>query len=172
MLNSPAGQARLQQFQQILDAENSKPQNYYGKVVDQYGNPVAGATVMGNILLNVGFESSRREAHQTATDNEGLFQFTGLHGADLGVTVRKEGYEMEARGAGYKGPTNGKDPTPADPAVFILWKLQGAEPMTHAQLDSRLVYDSQAGTFGAAFDLTTGKRSGAGELRITLTQNP
>ncbi len=161
-------QTRIQRFQQALDAENSRPQDYYGKVMDQFGNPVAGATVMGNILLNVSFERSGRESHPTTTDADGLFQFTGLHGKDLGVTVRKEGYEMEARGKGFQGPANGAQPTPSDRAVFTLWKLSGAEPMLHTQLDSRVPYDGQSATF----DLSAGKKSATGELRVTLTRTP
>ncbi len=161
-------QSRAEQFQRALDAENGQTQDYYGKVVDQSGNTIAGATVTGNILLNVGLEGSTREPHTTTTDTDGLFQFVGLHGANLGVTVRKGGYEMEARGKGFKGPANGSKPTPADRAVFTLWKLSGAEPMAHTRFDSRVPYDGQQATF----DLLAGKKSATGELHLTLTRTP
>jgi hypothetical protein len=52
--------------------------------------------------------------------------------------------------------------------VFTIYKLQGAEPMVHIQLDSRVPYDGTS----ASFDLFTGKKSDTGDLKITLARNP
>ena len=49
-----------------------------------------------------------------------------------------------------------------------MWKQQGAEPMVHWQLDSRVPYDGQSATF----DLFSGKKTTVGDLRVTLTRNP
>jgi hypothetical protein len=167
---SSVGQARVQQFQQMANGENSRPLDFYGQVIDQNGEPVVGAKVLGRILLILGFDRSGGESHYAETDVHGRFQFTGIHGASLTITPQKSGYEYDSR-----LPTNWSPdykPDSSHPMVFTLWKLHGAEPMLHADVDRRLPYDEQSATFGASFDLSTGKITRAGELHITLIQNP
>ncbi len=165
---APAVQARAQQFRQALDAENANPINYYGKVVDQYVEPVRGAKIVGNVLLNVGFERSRYETFTATTNDAGLFQFTNLHGVNLGLSITKSGYEIGRYDRASNGSDKGLHSTSSDRVIFTMWKLGGAEPMVHTQLDSRVPYDGSAATF----DLLAGKKSSAGELRVALTRTP
>src|SRR5207253_10736991 len=99
----------------------------------------------------------------------GMFQFTGVHGASLEVAVKKDGYEIGARGEGYKGPV-GEKTSPTDRAILTMWKLRGAEPMIHRAIDSHIPYDGTA----AMLDLAAGKKvaDGSGDLRITLRRTP
>ncbi len=168
--NPAAVQARVQQFQQALDAENGKPLNYYGKVVDQHGEPVGGANVVGNVLLNVGFESSRYETFTTTTDVAGLFQFTNLHGVNIGLSITKSGYEIGKYDKASNGPDKGLHSTPTDRVVFTMWKLHGAEPMVHWRLNRiGLTVDGTANSF----DLLAGKRaSGTGDIVVQFARTP
>jgi hypothetical protein len=115
-----------------LLAQNNNPQEFYGKVIDQYDQPVAGVNVTGYLRFLQGIDADEKvEAHKTQTDTEGLFQFTGLHGAELGVKVAKEGYQMGQGHGFYKAPNSEDKTRPTERAVFKMWKLKGPEPMIH-----------------------------------------
>ena len=160
----PSAAHRYVVFAQMRFETNSKRIDFYGKVVDQHGQPIAGVHVKGSILLVVSPISSANKEVVTETDSEGKFQFVGLHGADFGLILQKAGYESNGRSkwsAAYK-------PDPNNPVVYTLWKLKGAEPIVHTQLDSRIPYDGVT----AAFDLLSGKKTAAGDLRVTLERSP
>jgi len=48
-----------------------------------------------------------------------------------------------------------------------MWKLHGAEPLTHTELESRVPYDGTS----AAFNLATGQKTTNGDLEITLLRS-
>jgi len=153
-------------MQMILDAQNGRQIDYYGKVVDQYGVPVAGAKIRG-VIVTSSFAGSSNQNYFTETDGNGQFKFNNLHGPNFGVVPSKDGYEYNERQT-----TNWSDdykPDPAKPMIMTMYKLQGAEPMVHVnRLNSRVPYDGTSATF----DLFTGKQSDAGDLKITLLRNP
>jgi hypothetical protein len=157
---------KAEMMEAVISGQNMQNQDYYGKVVDQYGNPVTDADVEGNIMLD-SLETSKEETHITQTDNRGFFQFTGLHGASLGVHIRKEGYEMDARGKGSKAPI-GQRSSQDDRATFTIWKFRGAEPIKYVSTESHVPFDGTPITF----DITTGKENPNGDLRVTLLRVP
>jgi hypothetical protein len=173
-LNSPsspnvpprAEKAKEQLMQEVWNTENRKPLDLYGKVIDQYGQPVMGAEVQGNVLLNVDFTHSRDEIYHTQTDSQGLFNFKDIHGVALGIWPKKEGYTYDLKLPSRRPENYTLDPE--NPVVFIMWKLKGVEPMLHTHLDSRVPYDGHSAFFG----LLTGKKDDRGDLRITLMRNP
>ena len=79
--------------------EGWTPLNFYGQVVDDAGQPVAGATVeLGwNTNTATGGGSAER---QTTSDAQGLFSLTGEHGKILQVHVEKAGYYTVSDGHG------------------------------------------------------------------------
>lgn len=145
-------------------AKNTQRIDLYGRVVDQDGQPIAGAQVKGGILFAVSLTSSRSEEVVTETDAAGKFQFVDLHGMDFGVALQKAGYEFRSK----TGWTKDYKPDLNNPMVFTMWKLQGAEPMVHTKFDSRVPYEGTPATF----DLLTGKKTDTGDLKITLVRNP
>src|SRR6266480_1105632 len=75
----------------MISEGNAKSQDFYGQVIDQYGEPVVGANITGNLKFDFGFNAPEKtEVYKTQTDLTGLFQFTGLHGWQLGITVKKD----------------------------------------------------------------------------------
>jgi hypothetical protein len=112
--------------QKVWDAYNQTRQDRYGKVIDQDGHPVAGVEVTGTIEFVP--DDKPDLTYKTQTDANGLFQFTGLHGAGLAVKVAKSGYEMDYR-RGLFVPSGQSSPT--NRVVYTMWKLKGAEPMIH-----------------------------------------
>jgi hypothetical protein len=146
---------------------NSQPQEMYGRVIDQYGQPVAGAAVTGTVMFQAGWNASREEPHAAQTDGNGEFQFTGLHGWKLAVAPSKPGYELGRNITAMLLPASGKT-SPSDRAIFTMWKLKGPEPMTHANIHAYIPCD---GTI-TRYDLLTGKRSAQGDLVVSLTRKP
>ena len=98
----------------------------YGKVVDQNGEPVLDAKVVGNVDLTFGDS----KAYKTTTDAKGLFHFLGLRGQGLGIELEKDGYYFNYMLPSADRPQNYL-PDPNNPLIFTMWKLRGAEPMVH-----------------------------------------
>ncbi len=165
-VNPQVASDRISTFQAVWNAENGKNLDFYGEIVDQNGQPVADVDVAGNVLRAGGIDSTKSEPHKTKSDANGLFRFEGLRGMDLGIVPSKVGYEYDLR-----LPSNWSDAYKADPnnpVIFTMWKIQGAEPMIHTELDSRVPYD---GTY-ATFDFFSGMKSDVGALIINLIRNP
>ncbi len=154
------------QMQMILDAENGRKIDFYGKVVDQNGAPVAGAKVRGVIVFS-SMAGTNNKDYFTETDGNGLFKFTNLHGPNFGAVPSKEGYVYDER-----QPANWSEnynPNPNVPIVFPIWKLQGAEPMVHAQIHDYIPCDGTE----IQYNLLTGKRtSTGGGLIVKFIRNP
>jgi len=157
-----------QTAQSYIEGKNKSSLDLYGLVIDQYGEPVAGAKIRGAIGYNISFVSSSGEFRYTETDLQGRFNFLGIHGAGIGLWPEKAGYYYNP-----KLPSNRPDdyvPNPANPLKLVMWKIKGVEPMQRINFESRIPYD---GTW-VSFDLQTGKKAndGNGELKIYLTRTP
>lgn len=149
------------------DAKNAKSINVYGKVIDQYGQPVVGVTVNAGTLLIISFDRSGGEKFSSLTDAHGEFSFTGLHGARFGLGLEKPGYIYDPKT--YLDWWDNYKPDPGRPATFIMWKLKGAEPMAHVEAHCGLACDAVP----TSFDLLIGSKANAGkDLTVTLTRNP
>ena len=99
--------------------------NFYGKVVDENNQPVAGASVHYG-WNTIGVPGGTAYA-ETASDSTGLFSLTKQHGKILEVTVGKEGYYPVEHGNGtvyfeYADPSSPEwyEPDPNNPVIFHL----------------------------------------------------
>lgn len=151
-------------------AQNSRAQDFYGKVIDQHGDPVAGVTATGTALEIQGVDvGEKRSSFTTTTDALGNFQFTGLHGWRLNVEVQRAGYEMKVTPATYRPPNPEVKTTAEQRVTFVMWKLTGPEPMVHANIRNSIPCDGTA----THFDLLTGRRvKSGGDLTVRLTRTP
>ena len=150
--------------QKVLEENNQTRQDRYGKVIDQDGHPVAGVEVTGTIEF---IQADKPDLHyKTQTDTNGLFQFTGLHGAGLAVKVAKAGYEMDNQSGGAVFDPSGQS-SPTNRVIFMMWKLRGPEPMKHVQIQSPVLNGNE----GKQFDLLESKMEtlwNADEIRAAL----
>lgn len=119
------------------------PIEFYGKVVDQHGDPVAGASI--TILpFDNAFGSSDTKM-MLVSDASGEFSVKGLKGLAMGVETYKEGY-LTYSDLGFEKPASahrieyGLDGTkgarfkdPQHPTRFTLYKLGPLEPMIYVE---------------------------------------
>lgn len=108
------------------------PISFYGKVVDEAGRPVAGATAE---LLWTDMSPEGSSKTNLFSGADGQFSITGIRGKHLGIDIFKEGYYRAlSKGrssfeyAGFWEPTY-HQPDPDNPVVFHLRKKGEAEPL-------------------------------------------
>jgi hypothetical protein len=159
--------ARRREVVDKIQRSLATPITFYGKVVDQNGDPVPDATVNYNALDK--FDAPGSQYHGQS-DANGHFSISGIGGAVLSLGVRKEGYYMidgkSANSFAYGvGPDSARrqPPTKDNPAIFVLHKRGMAEPLIH--ISSRTYRIPRDGT-PVEVDLTTGRVSPQGHLRV------
>ncbi len=153
----------------------STPISFYGKVVDEKGNPVEGVTVELDAADKPWGNSTK---YQRVTDAQGFFSIAGIQGARLAVFISKPGYYPTAesrRGFSYGGVKNDDDgtiPTHGAPAIFVLRKMGETVPLVH--LETKSVRVVEEGT-PVEVDLATGaqNRGGNGSVQVEVwSDNP
>ena len=153
-----------QQMRAAADAEANReksiwnfafmtPIAFYGKVVDEKGNPIEGAKA---VLSPADAMMGGNHEYERTTDENGLFSiFT--HGLGLAVDVSKKGYYTlqessgtfgYAKGSGAQPPHN----DPNNPAIFILKKMGETEPLIMAHYQGKIEKDGTP----VQMNLTTG----------------
>ncbi|HWA25176.1 MAG TPA: hypothetical protein VG734_05825 [Lacunisphaera sp.] len=142
------------------------PIEFYGKVVDQIGAPVANAQVHFGWTTAVGPKPDPEAAMVTAED--GTFSITGIWGKRLVVNVSKEGFVRTVESVGsYEYAAFQDDlfhvPDRSHPVVFRLQKLISPEPMLKHDADARVPLGGQI-----YLDIATGKFGAKGDIEITV----
>jgi hypothetical protein len=127
------------------------PIEFYGKVVDENSNAVAGANVQFQWMELPTDDGSRKSV--TQSDAEGLFSLQGAHGPSLSVSVSKEGY-YPRRGGAQNGPLAAASfsPDPQNPVIFQLRKKGMGEALVAVNRSYRIPRDATA----ISIDLATG----------------
>jgi len=171
-------QDRNEVLEQIESAFKA-PIAFYGRVIDNHGDPVSHATI-GYTATDKFLASGSN--YQGQADDSGFFEISGIQGASLSVGVRKGGYYFVdetdrsspsssatfAYGMGadsYRRPA----PTKENPAIFVLHKMGETEELLHVRASARIQKDGTPVTI----ELTTGRASPNGHLRIEAwTETP
>lgn len=158
------GQATLE----IYKAQNRQPQDFYGKVIDQFGAPIAGVDVTGSIVVMGGLgDGASNQTYTTQSDSAGLFEFTRKTGWKFNVVVKKNGYYMGQRGEGYQSQI-GSSTQPTDRAILKMWQLRGPEPLVSSSFETKIPYDGTPVTISTAAQ----KIDPNGDFRVTLLRSP
>lgn len=99
---------------------------FYGKVIDQHGNPVPNAVVRYTALDKFAGAGSN---YKGLSDESGIFGIVDINGARLSVSVRKNGYypihNLSNQSFAYSVSADGyfkPPPTKNNPAIFHLHK--------------------------------------------------
>jgi hypothetical protein len=142
------------------------PIAFYGKIIDQTGNPVPDAKVDYSAIDEFFGNGSN---YHGKSDANGMFSISGIKGAVLTVAVSKDGYyniskksdAAFAYGLGSDA-TRKEPPTKETPAVFVLQKKGMAEPMIRISKHILLPRNGESSNI----DLTTGTRGSRNDLQI------
>lgn len=128
---SSFAQASNSLYQQRL-ADWQAPIDFYGKVVDETGVGVAGASIRFHWADMTASDSASTST--TQSDAQGLFSLHGKHGRSLEVWVNKDGYyaaQGGQKGFLYAYANDRFLPDPDNPVLFHLKKKgQGAQLVT------------------------------------------
>lgn len=137
---------------------------FYGKVVDEKGNPIEDATAkigMADEKLWTGGAQ-----HIKTTDSSGMFSVSG-HGMGLNVRISKEGYYTLPESSGNfsyikeSGSLN-KHPDKNDPAIFVLRRMGETVPLIRQHAKIRIRKDGTP----ILLSLTTGKQDSLGDIKV------
>jgi len=114
---------KMIEFRRSLDI----PINYYGRVVDQQGNPIPNVIV----VVQVG-RASGIKILDVPTDTDGRFEISGIDGSDLLITeIKAQGYEylVSNRANGHSGYENDGSKV-IDKNIPVVFTLRKKEPTT------------------------------------------
>jgi len=114
------------------------PISFYGKVVDQHGEPVFGADII--LAANDKPLGGNATEYTRKSDRTGLFSISEIRGVNLGVEVSKLGYlgippddlKITSSGVfeyGVPSVTGPRLPDQSNPAIFTLHKIGILEPL-------------------------------------------
>jgi hypothetical protein len=158
----------------MIEGVFNTPIEFYGRVVDQNGDPVPNAHV--GIGVNDKFNASGSN-YSTTSDTDGYFSFKGARGASMGVSVGKEGYykihkvsnQSFAYGMGPDG-AHQAPPTKDNPAIFALHKMGRTESLVY---DGKRRYKPSKDGQPLDVNLETGREvpSGQGDIRFERWAN-
>jgi hypothetical protein len=160
--NSGNPQNRVNELRQTLSEKNS-PIDFYGRVIDQASNSLAGVKFKiyirhWELLANAMSNPIRVEKE---TDADGRFEVHGETGDVLNVeSIQKAGYELEPTQRSF-GPSGG---TAESPIVFKMWSTNIHEQLVTGQKSFQITPDGRT----YAIDLTRGTlaESGDGDLKV------
>jgi hypothetical protein len=161
----------------LIDSQDlwRTPIEFFGKVVDENGNPVpvAQAHLTWTDLSKQGHSEKRLQS-----DADGRFALKDVQGYALSVQVEKGGYRTSASNRSsffYAGQNVNFSPDPAKPVVFRLQKMIPGEPLNvvHFPGFGRLFQLKGSGET-SEFDLVRGESVpvGKGHIQVSLTRRP
>jgi len=141
------------------------PIELYGKVIDQFGDPVPGASITLT-PTDAPFGDGSRSRTVIYSDSRGEFSVKGLKGAFMGVRAEKDDYMDIPRLGGpassatleYSGDaqTGKKHSRPSTPLILTLHKVGDTDPIVYVERKGwrlpvdgtprRIALDSEDGT--------------------------
>src|ERR1039458_84401 len=149
------------------DFQWKMPIEFYGKVVDQFDQPVAGAEVELNWTTVIGPIPDPKKSIFTGSD--GRFAVTDIQGKGITISVSKEGYNRTPdwiQSFEYAAFFNDNFhvPDPNNPVLFHLRKILDAEPMYLFKTHNELTSDSPPLTL----DVASGKMKMPGDFTFSV----
>jgi hypothetical protein len=168
---TPPLKGKEQQMREGLAESNDVNIEFYGRLVDQFGNGVASAQIKFEVPFNNGHAVGVNRG-TTMADANGFFTIRGYKGERLSAVPVKSGYALASLNGGgvysYLWPESQRvHPDPGNPVLIMMWKLQGAEPLVGINKEYKLPYTDKP----INFDLIAGNIvPSGGDLKITVNR--
>lgn len=148
--------------------------NFYGRVVDQEGNPVVGAKVNLEAQANY-FDENRSEQkpYTVETGANGDFNLIGAYGAIITVSsIEKDGFELSKKADRHYSYTLPADfhPDPRNPVIFKMWKKVPSEPLVGASKTFRIIPDGRPFTIDLLKHEEKPGISSSGDIIVRITR--
>jgi hypothetical protein len=163
--------SKEQETLEILSTKNDIPIVFFGKLEDQFGNPVANAEIAAGVRIYNGVQSTV-ERFSVNSDANGLFQINHGKGESLGIMPKKAGYTLATTDTEFRYSQLDQHPYVPDagnPTVIKMWKLQGAELLVGIDQHHKLHYTDAP----INFDLLTGQIvPTGGDIRLMVSRSP
>lgn len=155
-----------------LRTPENVPITFYGKVIDQNGQPVEDAKVSLLVVIShLERLDTEQKSFNVETDQNGDFTVTGfIANAIDAVSITKEGYKLstKAERTFVFGSIPTYTPDPRNPVVFRMWKENGKEPLINSLWRGKVACDGSTNRF----DLLSGTPNDHGNLEIACTRTP
>lgn len=153
------------------------PIEFFGKVIDERNQPVAGASIevawSGTVEKYGGDGVGKRTL---TSDANGMFTLAGVEGKGITVRVSKDGYHVPSKSnmqwfeyAGFWEPTF-IEPQRNKPIIFLLVKRPVAEPTYH--VDLRAIPKSPLLVTHIDLLAQPSETSGGGDITLRLVRPP
>lgn len=139
-LGQTEGKSKLEKMNDLIKRDYSTPIDFWGKVVDQNGNPIP--NVKATIVID---GQIRKSEHLVYSDEVGRFELLGKRGARARVKVSLDGYaptadkeigsDVSSRTIYYatKAMPAYAPPTREHPQVFVLRKRNPPASIAHSE---------------------------------------
>jgi len=173
--------SRLPEIYEKANATHNIPVEFYGQVIDQNSNPVAGVKI--DVTVRQQYVKSPTEYSgydveipmEASSEEDGRFVIQGKKGDSLHIdSIQKDGYQLSSqvrKTYGYVGTAIPFHPDSQNPVIIKMWKNAVSAQLISQDKDTRIPYDGTPVTF----NLLTGQKNvdnSAGDLRVTLIRNP
>ncbi len=174
-ISIPDVMSKAEKMSNLLARTSLQPIVFYGKVADQHGHPVAGVKVEASVKAPRYFMDENWEKYFTTTNGDGRFQFSSLHGQDMGIFLEKKGYEFKSNNKrfSYSALTPAAErhrPDSSEPVVFKMWKQYGAEPLIKGDKFFGIKGDGTPFTIDLLNGRKTEGKGNEGDLIVTINQ--
>lgn len=155
-------------LENVVEGKNV-PVEFYGRVIDQDGNPLSSVDVKVVVVqltipdARIVDISARNIPVEQITDTDGRFKINGMQGASFDLeSLEKDGYEAEPAKRS-RGPTGG---TFDQPVIFKMWKANAHEQLITGEKKYQIVPDGRS----YFIDLSTGiiSETGGGDLKVWI----
>lgn len=170
---TPAAALSATRLEQAI-AERNAAVNFYGKVVDQNGNPIPSVRIVMSVRHGALSPSQAvivtYPKKEFLTDSEGRFQWTGETGDSLTMeTVIKDGYRLAPSAPQNYGPSSG---TVENPTIIKMWKLGQPAKLVGVRSLFGFVPDGRPYTLDLVADKKQQGRSQQGDIVVQITRPP
>jgi len=163
--------------------QNVRDQNgtvsFYGKVIDQHGEPVVGADVFGysdyyvesfDEQLEFGGGKRGRRNIEVKTDKDGLFVVESYQATDLNFTdIKKIGYHAKEKlptGLIFGNSFSRRYSSDrSSPVIFPMWEKGDTEPLMKSRWRKSIIPDGRVYTL----DIETGQVVEGGDLQVSIS---